>query len=69
MVQLVIFFLLIMVIYPEQLCVWGIQAISALCYVETMKMVLVTIWPSRAMVVQTGMYFLIIIVKHPEQFV
>jgi hypothetical protein len=49
---------------PEQICIWGKQAISAMCYIETMKMVLVTIWPSRAMMVQIVIFFLWIIVIH-----
>ena len=43
---------------PEQLCLRESQAISTLCYVETMKSVLVTIWPSRPMMVQLVIFFL-----------
>ena len=42
----------------------GSQAISVLCYVETMIMVLVTIWQSRAVMVQIVIFFLWIVVTH-----
>ena len=47
---------------PNSYVAWVVlcltQSISALCYVETMKMVLVTIWPSRAMMVQVVIFIL-----------
>ena len=39
--------------------VWSLaKSISTLCHVDTMKMVFVTIWPSRAMMVQIVIFFL-----------
>ena len=39
--------------------VWSLtQAVAALCYVETMKSVLVIIWPSRDMMVKIVIFFL-----------
>ena len=55
---------------PEQLWIWGRHAISLLCHVETMTMVLVTIWQSRDMMVLIVFFFLWIIVNiNPNSYV
>ena len=71
MVQLIISLLSITIKHPRiVMCsrvVWSLaQPISALCYVETMTMVLVAIWPSRAIMVQIVIFFFRIIFKDPR---